>query len=153
MMSVRVGSRTHFHAVNMFSLVPPLLKLMVWGGVEMRDKKERNSIIGCRIKQAREDAGMTQERLAELIGLSAKNISAIERGTVGISVATLIRICRTLSVSSDYLLSETPAEDDINKIHVLTVRLEQLSPEEFNIVKDIVNVTVDALTTAGESKM
>ena len=45
-------------------------------GEKNMDKKA----VGCRIKAAREAAGMTQEQLAGLVGLSPAHISVIERG-------------------------------------------------------------------------
>lgn len=53
----------------------------------MKEKKEFNIEIGGRVKRAREASGLTQDRFAELIGMGTKNISAIERGTVGISLS------------------------------------------------------------------
>lgn len=55
----------------------------------MQERKEINIEIGQRIKEAREKAGLTQERFSELIGLGPKSVSALERGTVGISLTTL----------------------------------------------------------------
>ena len=52
----------------------------------MADKKEENVQIGARVKQAREAAGLTQERLAELVDVTAQFLSGVERGAVGLSV-------------------------------------------------------------------
>lgn len=52
----------------------------------MAEKKEENIQIGIRIKQVREAAGLTQERLAELLDVTAQYISGVERGAVGLSV-------------------------------------------------------------------
>ena len=49
----------------------------------MDSKKDINISIGGNIKKAREKAGLTQERLSELIGIGPKSLSAVERGTVG----------------------------------------------------------------------
>ena len=68
------------------------------------EKKPLNVQIGARIKQAREQAHVTQERLAEQIEVSVQYISDLERGKVGASVSTVIKICQTLQVSCDYLL-------------------------------------------------
>ena len=107
----------------------------------MQDKKELNVEIGVRIKQAREAVGLTQERFAELIGMGTKNVSAIERGTVGVSLAALQKICRVLSVSSDKVLFDGEPE---NNVQALTSRLERLSPEKFEIAEDILNKLLEA---------
>lgn len=70
----------------------------------MRRKKESNVQIGERVKLAREQAKLTQERLAEDIEVSPQYISDLERGVVGISIPTLKRLCVTLGISSDQIL-------------------------------------------------
>ena len=67
----------------------------------MKEKKPINLEIGQNVKQIRENAGLTQERLAELIGLGVKHLSAIECGAVGVSLATLKQLCVLLSVPAD----------------------------------------------------
>ena len=59
----------------------------------MKEKKPINLEIGKNVKQVRENAGLTQECLAELIGLGVKHLSAIECGAVGVSLATLKQLC------------------------------------------------------------
>lgn len=70
----------------------------------MQQKKELNIQMGSRIRKARLQAGLTQEAFAELLNLGPKHISAMERGTVGLSMETLQYICQVLHVSADTLL-------------------------------------------------
>lgn len=70
----------------------------------MQQKKELNIQMGSRIRKARLQAGLTQEAFAELLHLGPKHISAMERGTVGLSMETLQYICQVLHVSADTLL-------------------------------------------------
>lgn len=70
----------------------------------MKEKKPINLEIGKNVKQVRENAGLTQECLAELIGLGVKHLSAIECGAVGVSLATLKQLCVLLSVPADAIL-------------------------------------------------
>ena len=74
---------------------------MVKGGADVREKKEINVKTGNQIRIARESAGLTQDRFAEMVSLATKNVLDIEPGVVGSSVGTLVRICETLSISSD----------------------------------------------------
>ncbi len=76
----------------------------------MRVKKEQNIQIGERIKSAREKGKLTQEQLAERIEVSPQYVSDLERGVVGISVPTLIRLCVALGVSSDQILFDHRAQ-------------------------------------------
>ena len=86
-----------------------------------------NSEIGGRVKQSREEAAMTQEQLAEGIGVSVQYISDMERGKVGASVATIIKICDTLKVSADYILMGRDIDGAPSNIDK---RLANLPPEK-----------------------
>lgn len=108
----------------------------------MKEKKGINVEIGARIKHAREAAELTQEELAELVDLGPKNISAIERGAVGVSIASLCRICEVLKISSDTLLFD--ATEKMSEAELLTDRLARLSPEQFAIVKAVLNKLLEA---------
>lgn len=114
----------------------------------MKEKKPINIEIGQRIKQSREAAGMTQEAFSELIGLGPKHVSAIERGAVGVSIATLQRICKVLSISSDTLIFGGVEKNSVGE---LTARLELLSPEQYKIASDIVYKLLEAFAL-GEDK-
>lgn len=56
---------------------------------------------GRKIRAQRRVLGMTQERLAELCGISTAFVGHIERGTRVLSVETLFRICKVLGLSAD----------------------------------------------------
>lgn len=62
--------------------------------------------IGQRIKQAREAKRLTQEQLAEKVGLSASHISVIERGIKSPRLETLVEILNTLKVDANSVLSD-----------------------------------------------
>ena len=114
----------------------------------MRERKEINVEVGRRARRAREAAGLTQERFAELIGVSPQNVSCVERGLAGVSLTVLRRMCEILHVSSDALLLGKPAGNDVK---TLTRRLEQLPPEQFRVVRDVINSVLE-LTVLPEEK-
>lgn len=62
--------------------------------------------IGRRIKNARVNAQVTQEELAEVVGCTPQHISAIERGAKTPRLDTFITIANTLHVSADALLMD-----------------------------------------------
>ena len=102
----------------------------------MREKKEINVQVGHQIRKAREAAGLTQERFAELIGISPQNVSCVERGLAGVSLTVLRRMCEILRVSSDLLLMGNLGDNDVE---TLAARLRQLPPEQFRVVQEILN--------------
>lgn len=60
--------------------------------------------IGKRLTSARKTKGYTQEKLANLTGLSIKMFSAAENGHKAMRPENIIKICECLSISADYLL-------------------------------------------------
>lgn len=113
----------------------------------MADKKEINIVIGANIKKARERAGMTQEQLSECIGMGVKNLSAVERGSVGISLTSLKKVCSILHVSSDELIF---GNQELNDISAMCSRLERLTPAQFGIVEDVLLKIMDAFTISDQ---
>lgn len=63
--------------------------------------------IGKRIKIARIKKNLTQETVADKIGVTPQHVSNIETGNTSVSLTTLVAIANTLSVSVDELLCDT----------------------------------------------
>ena len=100
----------------------------------MDSKKELNVLVGANIKREREKAGFTQDQLSELLGIGSKSLSSIERGIVGVSLCTLMKICEILHISANVLLYEKTRKNDVESI---SLGLDALDAEEFTIVSDI----------------
>lgn len=101
--------------------------------------------IGKRIKIARINADMTQERLADLADLSPSHMSNIETGTTKVSLTTIVNIANALSVTVDDLLCDNliharpQFEKDIQKL------LDSCDGYEIRVVKEIARSVVDTL--------
>ena len=64
------------------------------------------SAIGKRIRQKRIEKNLTQEALADMVGVTSPHFSNIETGKTKLSLPTLIAIANALSVSPDVLLCD-----------------------------------------------
>ena len=64
--------------------------------------------IGENVKTARLQANLTQECLAELIGVHWQTISHIENGRFPFSVTTFARLSQALEISANRLLEGLP---------------------------------------------
>lgn len=62
--------------------------------------------IGKKIKLARTKAEYTQEKLAEKLSLSPRYISQLERGIAFGSATTIVNVCKSLNINSDFLFSD-----------------------------------------------
>ena len=107
----------------------------------MKDKKELNVLVGINIKREREKAGFTQDQFSEMLGIGSKSLSAIERGVVGISLTTLLKVCDILSLSTNTILKENCEKNNIQNI---TDQLEQLTPSQLEIAEDMLNKLIKA---------
>lgn len=60
--------------------------------------------LGNLVRIKRKELKMTQEKMAEKVGVSTAFLGHIERGTRILSVETLYRLCVALGMSADYLI-------------------------------------------------
>ena len=68
---------------------------------------------------------MTQEELAERLGIPVRHMSEAERGLSGLSIDNLIRLSELFGVSLDYLIR---GETVINRWQLLLPQLETVPP-------------------------
>ena len=111
----------------------------------MREKKEINIQIGEQVRLAREQAKLTQEVLAEKIEVSPQYISDLERGVVGIALATLKKLCSALGVASDQILFGAQAHD---RGVILSNACHTLTDEQFSLLVEMVNCYTKAVNTS-----
>lgn len=105
--------------------------------------------VGARIRACRLEAGMSQERLAELSDLSTPYVSHIERGAKGPSLGALIRLSAALGVTIDYLLAGNQPADQTAFLSDVQTLLSDCSLTERRIVLQVALATREALRQAG----
>lgn len=62
------------------------------------DKKDLDRAIGSRVRAAREDAGLSQRQLAEILGVSHQKVHALESGLTHAQVGELVEVAEALKV-------------------------------------------------------
>jgi len=60
-----------------------------------------------RIKDLREDSDLTQQKIADAIGITQRKYSYIETGTQPLTDELLVKLANYYHVSIDYLLRQT----------------------------------------------
>ena len=101
--------------------------------------------LGKRIKIARINADMTQDRLSTMLEMSPSHMSNIETGSTRISLTALVSIANALGVTVDDLLydrivhARPQLERDIQQI------VDSCDDYELRVVKDVTQSVVDAL--------
>lgn len=106
---------------------------------EMRilDKSSLMRTIGNNIREYRKLRGLTQEQLAERVGISPSFCANIERGNKGVSLVVIKNISEVLEVSVDRLMSADEEYDYIQDV----ITLLNGKPKQFIIaIEQIVRV-------------
>lgn len=62
--------------------------------------------LGRALKTERVAAGVTQERLAEKVGLSTRTYQAVEAGEINVPITTLLRLAKAIGVPAEKLIRE-----------------------------------------------
>jgi len=78
----------------------------------MKVSREAMLCLGNRIKKAHKQKGLTQEQLAEVIGVSRSAISKWESGDMEPTIDNLAGLARVLNVSADHLLGLDESRTD-----------------------------------------
>lgn len=95
------------------------------------------SVIGKRIKEARNEQNMTQEELADKLNISVAFLSRVETGKTQINLKRLTQIAEILKVSPGYLLtgSNTTSKEYLKEDFRLL--LERCTPEQQKLIYKI----------------
>ncbi len=86
--------------------------------------------VGKRIKQRREQLGLTQEQFAERLGVATNYISTIERGASFPRYEKLVAIINALETSADAIFCDVIACSLEYRSCMLSEKLSELPPEE-----------------------
>lgn len=101
--------------------------------------------IGQRIRKIRKARGLSQEQLAEAVGISITHMSHIETANTKLSLPVFVEIARVLEVRADELIYEHPrscvsvATDEILEI------MKGCDGTQALIIRDIIKATKQAL--------
>lgn len=99
------------------------------------------SVIGKRIKEARNNQNLTQEELADELNISVAFLSRVERGNSHINLKRLNQICGLLDVSEGYLLNGASSSSENYLDKEFTDLIKSVSPEKqkliYNVAKTI----------------
>lgn len=102
--------------------------------------------IGQRIRRFRKAHSLSQEELAEKVGISTTHMSHIETGNTKLSLAVLVKIALTLEVNTDDILFEQSVINKSSLTEQILELLEDCSPQELIIIFDIIKATKISLT-------
>ncbi len=95
-------------------------------------------IVGQNIRELRKSLQLSQQKMAERVGISYKYLGEIERGKVNLSVDILMKISNSFHIEPGKLLvSKSKGNDSLLKAQAI---LADLSPQQLEIIMDMVDV-------------
>ena len=92
-----------------------------------QDEKAFFRDLGVRVAELRKEQGLTQESLAELLGVSQQSVAAYEVGRLRIAVSMLPRLAKVLGVSVETLIGEENAPAKRGPAPKLQQQIERIS--------------------------
>lgn len=98
------------------------------------------NIIGERLKKARTDKGLTQEKLSEQLDVSIAFLSRIERGSSHISLKRLSQICDILEISEGSILNGSSNDSKTYLSSEFCELLKTSSPEKQKLIYKIAKI-------------
>ena len=100
---------------------------------------DNKKLLGIRIKELRKHRGLTQEKLAELIGIETGSLSAIESGRHYPSLTTVEKISSILNMEMKKFFDFNHNKPKEEKIIYIKNSLSELPEELINIVYTMIN--------------
>ncbi len=101
-------------------------------------------VIGQKIRKFRKAAGLSQEELAELVGISSTHMSHIETGNTKLSLSVLVLIAEKLSVRTDDLLFEKAPASRSAAAEELVQALDGCTEKEMRFIKELAEAAIKA---------
>ena len=91
-------------------------------------------LLGQRIRAARLAAGMSQEQLAETVGLTSQHISHTEVASTKISLPSLVKIANALNTSIDKLLFDSIHDSKPHLLSDVQAVFSDCDPDEVYVM-------------------
>lgn len=99
--------------------------------------------MGDRIREIRKKQKLTQEQLAEKLGITLEYVSQIERGAKMPSMQVFIKILEVLNVSADYLLRDFVSTGRLYGENDIGRKIGKLKPEQRIALEAIIDTYIE----------
>ncbi|MBQ7669054.1 MAG: helix-turn-helix transcriptional regulator [Clostridia bacterium] len=99
--------------------------------------------VGKRIRRARTEKRITQEKFAEMIGVSTGYISQIESGLKCFNLKRFNEVGRILDKPTSYFIEGTDEHNSDFLITEIVELLKGASEEKIKVIKDVVKTILD----------
>ena len=87
-------------------------------------------IFGLRLKSLRQEKNLTQQQLAEKLGIVKASVSSYEQNANSPSLEVFVQLCKIFDVSADFLLGLSDNMD---------IRISSLTDDQVSLIMGLVN--------------
>ena len=94
--------------------------------------------IGQRIRKKRKAQGLSQEDLAEKIGISTTHMSHIETGNTKLSLPVFVSVADALNCRTDELLHESDSAGKSASAESILQVMERCTLQQLRVIEDII---------------
>ncbi len=101
--------------------------------------------IGLRIRKYRKAHNLSQEELAELVGISTTHMSHIETGSTKLSLPVLVKLSIALEVQTDDLLFDHTTYSPQENLEDIYQLLKGCTSKQLRFIKDLIRTTQTSL--------
>lgn len=102
-------------------------------------KSDIDKVLGEVFKKYRIKNKLTQEQIAEKLGISVKYISRIENGTGGVKVETLVNYMNILGISPNVIFEKLIVNDDLQLQMKLSEMVADLSDQQVRFIISMIS--------------
>ncbi len=103
-------------------------------------KVDIDKILGEIFKEYRIKNKLTQEKIAEKLGISVKYISRIENGTGGVKVETLVNYMNILGISPNVIFEKLITNENLKAQMKLSKKASGLTNEKINFIISVIDL-------------
>ena len=103
-------------------------------------KLDIDKILGEIFKEYRLKNQLTQEKIAEKLGISVKYISRIENGIGGVKVETLVNYMNILSISPNVIFDKLIVNEKLRSQMDLSKKASNLDDDKIQFVTSIIDL-------------
>lgn len=113
-----------------------------------KSNPELAAAMGKRMAERRKQLGLTQEKVAEGVGIAYQQYNKVEKGKSCLGSDTLLRVSKVLNISTDYLLTGT---GDNTRYQDAIAILSQMSDRQLELAQQVLRCMADFPDSDGEN--
>ena len=103
-------------------------------------KIDIDKVLGEIFKEYRVKNKLTQEKIAEKLGISVKYISRIENGTGGVKVETLVNYMNILGISPNVIFEKLIDNENLKSQMQLSKKASELSNDKIDFIISVIDL-------------